>query len=149
MKKTLLLSIYTFIFCFCKGQYPKQICLDSNMVIVDCPTVEPKVGFQNLSDSVLERLSHTIVGESLDTNYSVIGWTIPKNDTVQVYFLYSDTETGKYLGGNNVFMDMHNYSVFWRSGYKVYDYTNEEIIYLDEQKNKLSKSIVVWQDIEK
>lgn len=142
--KTLFILFLSFAYCICKGQ---------------------KTGLQGLPDSVLEILSHTVSGKNLDSvfpngvsiavagsPYGTISDSsmikIPDNDTVKVVMLLSDT-TEPCDGCISVSNPLIGVAIAWRYGFKVYDYKNEEILYLDEQKKRLPKTVVVWQDVEK
>lgn len=124
--KSIIFLFLSFAFCVCKGQ---------------------KIGLQGLPDSVLEKLSHTVSGMGADSAWltdtivSVMPYYLPadtpENDTVNVVMLVCDTS---FVNG---------ITATWQYGFKVYDYKNEEILYLDEQKKRLPKTVIVWQDVEK
>lgn len=169
MKKIILLSILTLSYWICKGQNKTSFASNYD-------SLNKKYGDAGWSTAAIGSVEGTYI-DSLDSVKSVLDKQLsdlyllmefkedlenliklrddtiydtmppgtiiasrikPENDTVKVYFLYSDTENYTAKG-----------AVVWLLGYKVYDYTNDLIIYLDEEKHKLSKSIIVWQDIEK
>lgn len=59
-----------------------------------------------------------------------------KKDTISIIFQVSDTSQKQ----------RYNNPVFWHRGYKVIDWSKNQIIYLEEDKKELDKKFFVWID---
>lgn len=72
-----------------------------------------------------------------------------KEDTSKIIMLVSDTKQidewfSSYLG---VSKPMRDHGVYWQYGYQVYRHREWDYYFLDEDKNRLLKTSIIWQII--